>query len=209
LYSPPVSPQKIIDIIDWMDDELINALKPKLIGDRPNTYTYTKALAESLLVDECGPLPVAIVRPSIVTSSWREPMPGWVESLNGATGLIVGLGKGVFRSMLSDLKASADFVPVDTVVNLMIAVAWNITIQRPNGVMLYNCTSGQSNGLTWGEAEKINYPLILQYPSTQIFRYPIRNFIESRYLHKTYWLFDHMIAYIFDATMAIMGRKQM
>lgn len=34
-------------------------------GDRPNTYTFTKALAEDMLIKECGNLPVAIVRPSI------------------------------------------------------------------------------------------------------------------------------------------------
>lgn len=34
-------------------------------GDRPNTYTFTKALAEDMLIKESGNLPVAIVRPSI------------------------------------------------------------------------------------------------------------------------------------------------
>jgi Male sterility protein. len=37
----------------------------RLIGSRPNTYTFTKALAESMLLKESGNLPVAIVRPSI------------------------------------------------------------------------------------------------------------------------------------------------
>jgi hypothetical protein len=36
-----------------------------LIGNRPNTYTFTKALAESMLMKEAANLPVAIVRPSI------------------------------------------------------------------------------------------------------------------------------------------------
>lgn len=38
---------------------------PSLIGKRPNTYTFTKALAEQMLLKEAGNLPVAIVRPSI------------------------------------------------------------------------------------------------------------------------------------------------
>ena len=29
-----------------MDEKLVTLITPKLIGDRPNTYTYTKALAE-------------------------------------------------------------------------------------------------------------------------------------------------------------------
>lgn len=40
-------------------------LTPMLIGKRPNTYTFTKALTEQMLLEEAGNLPVAIVRPSI------------------------------------------------------------------------------------------------------------------------------------------------
>ncbi len=58
-----------------MDDDMIKVITPKLIGDKPNTYTYTKHLAENLLIHEGKDLPLAIVRPSIVTAAWREPMP--------------------------------------------------------------------------------------------------------------------------------------
>lgn len=58
-----------------MSDGLIQAVAPELLKGRPNTYTYTKALAENVLNDECGDLPVAIVRPSIVVASWKEPYP--------------------------------------------------------------------------------------------------------------------------------------
>ncbi|CAG2166102.1 unnamed protein product, partial [Oppiella nova] len=179
LYSPPVSPQKIVDAVEWMDDEVINSLTPKLLGDRPNTYTYTKALAESLLVDECGSLPVAIVRPSIVTASWKEPLPGWVDNINGPTGLILASGKGILRTMLFNSKAGADLIPVDTVINLMISVAWYTATQQPNSIMVYNCTSGQHNRITWGDIERIAFPLLLHYPSAEIFRYPGGNFKEN------------------------------
>ena len=56
------------------------------MGTCPNTYTYTKALAERMLLKECGDLPLAIVRPSIVTAAKQEPIPGWVDNLNGPTG---------------------------------------------------------------------------------------------------------------------------
>lgn len=59
----------------------------RLVGKCPNTYTYTKALAEELLERECGTVPLAIVRPSIVTAALKEPIPGWVDNLNGATGI--------------------------------------------------------------------------------------------------------------------------
>ena len=58
----------------------------KIIQDRPNTYTFTKALAEQLIFEENGNLPIAIVRPSIVVASHQEPVRGWVDNLNGPTG---------------------------------------------------------------------------------------------------------------------------
>lgn len=42
-------------------------LTPSLLGKRPNTYTFTKALTEQMLLEEAQTLPVAIVRPSIGT----------------------------------------------------------------------------------------------------------------------------------------------
>lgn len=59
----------------WMDDDMIDQITPQLIGDKPNTYTYTKQLAEHLLVKEAGDMPIAIVRPSIVGAAWKEPLP--------------------------------------------------------------------------------------------------------------------------------------
>jgi len=58
-----------------MDEGVVGKITTKLIGEKPNTYTYTKQLAEVLLVTEGAELPLAIVRPSIVTASWMEPMP--------------------------------------------------------------------------------------------------------------------------------------
>lgn len=62
-------------LYSWMDDELVSAMTPKLIGKRPNTYTFTKALAEYMVQQEAGDLNVAIIRPSIVGASWKEPFP--------------------------------------------------------------------------------------------------------------------------------------
>ena len=54
---------------------MVGKITPKLIGNKPNTYTYTKHLGEALLVSEGYDLPVAIIRPSIVTAAWMEPVP--------------------------------------------------------------------------------------------------------------------------------------
>jgi len=59
-----------------MSDDIIEMLTQSMIAPRPNTYTYTKAIAETLLVDLCSAsnVPCAIVRPSIVGASWQQPV---------------------------------------------------------------------------------------------------------------------------------------
>ena len=58
----------------------------KLIGDRPNIYTYTKAIAEQLISRERENLPIAIIRPSIVVAGMRGALKGWVDNMNGPSG---------------------------------------------------------------------------------------------------------------------------
>lgn len=208
LYEPPIDPQRIIDTVEWMDEDLLNHITPKLLGDRPNTYTYTKALAENLLVEEGGSLPVAIVRPSIVTAAWREPIPGWIDNINGPTGLVLASGKGVLRTMYVDTKCCADLIPVDTVINLMISVAWFTAVKRPNQIMVFNCASGSTNGITWGDIERIAFPILLRYPSANIFRYPGGSFKNSRLINTVAMVYEHLIpAYIVD-TFCFLTRKK-
>jgi hypothetical protein len=47
-----------------------------LLRSWPNTYTYTKAMAEWMIVNERGDLPLAIIRPSIIGGALHEPVPG-------------------------------------------------------------------------------------------------------------------------------------
>ena len=38
----------------------------ELLGDYPNTYTFTKSITEHLLLSMRGDMPLAIVRPAII-----------------------------------------------------------------------------------------------------------------------------------------------
>jgi fatty acyl-CoA reductase len=209
LYPLSVDANQLIETVNWMDNDLLDKITPALLGDRPNTYTFTKALAESLLVRECGSLPVAIVRPSIVTAAWNEPIRGWVDNINGPTGLILASGKGMLRTMYYDSDAIADLIPVDTVINMMIAVGWHTAVHRSNSIPIYNCASGSLNPITWGDIERICLPLLIQYPSSEVFRYPGGCF-------KNYWILNqmsvllehHLPAYAMDGVMAVLRRPQ-
>jgi len=62
-----------------------------------------------------------------VIPAYKEPVPGWVDSLNGPVGVIVAAGKGVMRSMLCTPDFEAEVVPVDIAINALVLIAWKRT----------------------------------------------------------------------------------
>lgn len=71
VYDFPHKPLDLIRCAEWMTEEAMAVAQKDILGVHPNTYTYTKRLAEILVRDEYnqGSFPVCIVRPSIV--SWN------------------------------------------------------------------------------------------------------------------------------------------
>jgi hypothetical protein len=88
----------------------------------PNTYTFTKSLAESLLVTRAADLPVAVVRPSIVETSLEHPFRGWNEGINTSAPLSYLLGTR-FRQLPSNKRKHLDLIPVDLVCRGMTLIA--------------------------------------------------------------------------------------
>ncbi|XP_035228871.1 putative fatty acyl-CoA reductase CG5065 isoform X2 [Stegodyphus dumicola] len=208
IYPEKIPAQKVIEITEWMDDELLETLLPKLMDGRPTTYHYSKALAENLLVSEGGGLPIAIVRPSIVTAAFKEPMPGWVDGVNGPTTFIIMTGQGLLRTMLVYEGTVVDWMPVDLVANLLISSAWQIGSQKPNTIKVYNCTSGDLNRVTWSDIERTAYPLIIKYPLPNVIRYPGGSFKSSPFMNTLSVKLEHSLpAYFIDTVGWIFGYK--
>jgi nucleoside-diphosphate-sugar epimerase len=65
----------------------VSEKEKEILGKYPNTYTFSKSLAERTLRKRIGNIKVAIVRPSIVISAYSEPMLGWTETLSAMGGL--------------------------------------------------------------------------------------------------------------------------
>ncbi|MFY9845600.1 MAG: SDR family oxidoreductase [Terriglobales bacterium] len=80
----------------------------------PNTYTFTKSLAESLIAKYGSGLPIAIVRPAIVETSVAKPFRGWNEGINTSASLSYLLGT-TFRQLPSNERKRLDIIPVDAV----------------------------------------------------------------------------------------------
>ena len=75
--------RKAIEICEKMgDSEHLNIFSHHFTSFMPNTYTFTKQLAESVVEDYKDKLPIAIVRPSIIINAIEEPMGGYVSYVN-------------------------------------------------------------------------------------------------------------------------------
>jgi fatty acyl-CoA reductase len=89
----------------------------------PNSYTLTKAIAERLLLERHGDVPVTVVRPSVITASRTYPFPAWIDSPAGFTAFVLMTGLGHLRALVCDPTARLDLVPVDEVSQRAIGAA--------------------------------------------------------------------------------------
>ncbi|KAI4499647.1 hypothetical protein M0802_005217 [Mischocyttarus mexicanus] len=96
--------------------KLFDILRPKLIGPWPNTHVYTKSVAENVIKKQAGLIPIGIFRPGIVASTYREPIPGWIDIIYGVMGIYALAWKGIIRTHHCDGSAKVCLVPGDLVV---------------------------------------------------------------------------------------------
>lgn len=60
----------------------------------------------------------------------KEPVPGWINNVYGATGAVFGAGMGILRTMHCNPDMIAELVPADMVINVMIASAWDVATKH-------------------------------------------------------------------------------
>ncbi len=120
-------------------------------------YTLTKAFAEraaETLWAEHGHR-LSVVRPAIIESAVQHPFPGWIDGFKVADPLILAYGRGLLPEFPGLPDSVLDLIPVDHVVNAILAVAAN---PAPAGEpQYYQVASGASNPLPFHEMfENVN-----------------------------------------------------
>lgn len=115
----------------------------------PDNYTFTKAMGERAveeLAAEHG-VPLSIVRPSIIESSYEHPFPGWIEGFKMAEPIILAYGRGTIPEFPGIPEGIVDIIPADYVVNAMLAAA--ATAPEPGTPAYYHVSSGSRNPLQY------------------------------------------------------------
>ncbi|KAK3422320.1 hypothetical protein EUGRSUZ_G02830 [Eucalyptus grandis] len=110
-----------------------------------NVYEMTKAMGEMMITADRGRVPVVIVRPSVIESTFREPFPGWIQGYRMLDPLILSYGKGRLPGFLVDPNTVLDVIPADLVANVIIAaMAKHGTTASPS-IDVYHAASSTVN----------------------------------------------------------------
>lgn len=205
--------------------------KSSLIGDWPNTYTFTKSLAEDLVKTMCKRddetsekicnnnnindkhdemIPVTIFRPAIVIPTYKEPVCGWIDNMYGPTGIVVGVGAGLLRVLYGKKDNLAELVPVDMCVNGILASAWDISENYKNlsEPPVYNYVASPQNPITWSQYCDYGIEHGQKMPLLKTIWYYRFHMTSSRFMTNFLIFFYHTLpALVIDTGMVVMGRK--
>ncbi|XP_069357110.1 fatty acyl-CoA reductase 1-like isoform X1 [Maniola hyperantus] len=214
MYPPHADWRQTLEICEDVDDCTLNALTPKYLGEMPNTYVFNKQLAEHVVYEQKGILPIVIVRPSIVISSIKEPMPGWVENFNGPVGLLVASGKGLLRTAYAKPDVMADFIPVDVVVKSFIAASWirgTEKLKPTDDISIYNtCNGSMGYTTTYEEIFTMGQKILPSFPFDNMIWSVGSSFTTINYVYFIKVLLLHVLpAILLDALLWMFGKKKM
>jgi HAD superfamily hydrolase (TIGR01490 family) len=137
---------------EWVQARLVEygRLRARTLG-WPDVYTFTKAMGERVVEDlaHAEGLSLSIVRPSIIESALEHPAAGWIDGFKMADPIIRAYGLGQIPEFPGIPEGIVDLIPVDYVVNAILAVA--ATPPPPGEPAHYNVSSGDRNPLRFFE----------------------------------------------------------
>jgi HAD superfamily hydrolase (TIGR01490 family) len=143
---------------EWVTKELVDygRTRAESLG-WTDVYTLTKAFGERAAEElwaQAGHR-LSVVRPAIIESALHHPFPGWIDGFKVADPLILAYGRGQLPDFPGLPDSILDIIPVDYVVNAIIAAAG--TDPSPEDPQYYHVNSGASNPLPFHEMyENVN-----------------------------------------------------
>ncbi|KAJ6696905.1 hypothetical protein OIU85_003281 [Salix viminalis] len=132
----------------------------------PNTYVFTKAMGEMLLVHHSrDTVPLVILRPTMVTSTYQEPFPGWIEGVRTIDGVAVGYAKGKLKEFPFNPKLTVDVIPADMVINaLIMAMVEYANRSTTPSEIIYHVGSSLRNPFKFSSFQELGNRYFVQNP---------------------------------------------
>lgn len=192
IYPYGDNPKEVLKTLLAIPVEMIEGQTAKIIGKYPNTYTYTKHLTEQLLITEAEGLPICIVRPTIIGGSWKEPYPGWVDSVSAAGVFYLSIGLGLLKISLGKQDNIGDQIPVDCVVNCVI-VAAALACGKQEKMPIIHIGTSARNPVTWRTCNGIISGFWNRYPSEKAMARCSFTLTDSVFIYKTLRFFKRQL----------------
>ncbi|KAL8479872.1 hypothetical protein ACS0TY_026714 [Phlomoides rotata] len=136
----------------------------------PNTYVFTKAMGEMVLEKFKEKANVIILRPTIITSTFRDPIPGWIEGVRTLDAIFAAYGKGKLKFFVGDPDSILDMIPGDMVVNSMVAAIARNGNRNGNDkatggdLFVYHVGSSRHNPVTYAHTKCLMQRYLTQSP---------------------------------------------
>jgi len=151
---PPVYEERLVDLGVYdprmLYQSMVGEISTRLAVDamkwtgHVNHYTFTKCVAEHLLLRHRKKVPVVVIRPDIVGPSWMHPFPGWY---GGAAGSPISSAIQLrYHNIIRVMPVSrhpTPFIPVDVLsclvvrsclessVETIVHAAWDLATTPP------------------------------------------------------------------------------
>ncbi|XP_065204287.1 fatty acyl-CoA reductase wat-like [Planococcus citri] len=216
-YDMPADYMEVINKVTKMNDSEVDFETPKILGEWPNTYSFTKALAECVVKNESQDLPIGLFRPTVVISTYQEPVRGWIDNLYGPIGSFLAFITGILHVYEATYdKNCLDLVPVDLAINGLIC-ATKATAEKYDqlksekkdvDIPVYNYSSGTQNPITCGKLENRFAHFSLEWPAIKAMWYYSVILTDNKYLFRILSFLMHTIpAYFLDFLAYLVGEK--
>jgi len=180
--------------IRWVTAELVDAgrTRAQSLG-WTDVYTLTKAFSERAAEELWGENGhrLSIVRPAIIESALKHPFPGWIDGFKVADPLIIAYGRGLLPEFPGLPDSILDVIPVDYVVNAILAAAANPA--EKNKPEYYHVASGASNPLPFHQEFGYVNRYFTEHPMKNkkgedlvvpTWKFPVGNKLENDVLRK-------------------------
>ena len=128
----------------WVEERLREIGRQRALGwGWPNTYSYSKSLGEQLVL-AARDLTTTVVRPSVIESALRDPVPGWNQGVNTSAPLTYLSGRG-YRFYPARPRLVLDVIPVDLAAHAIIPIMGALLLGRHQ--QIYQLCSSDVNPL--------------------------------------------------------------
>ncbi|BES91215.1 Male sterility protein [Nesidiocoris tenuis] len=199
----------LLKLIESGDDDALDLIVDKVINPQPNTYTFSKSLAENIVSEASNELPAVIVRPSVVIPVMESPVQGWTDNLNGVIGVTTGVSKGVLRVIKCMPDASLAYIPVDRAINGLVAAAYAKRFNDEDVGLVVNEVYNHRVQLTFSQLVENGIKVNEACPMENYIWYPFMILTENTFLyHLLFFLLQIVPALLLDLVLALAGKKR-